>query len=163
MITVTELNKIKESLLNGMKENFKQEGSLEPITILVGQDGEMAIISTPYTNQTEKRLMIGGVKQMCKQMNPAAIAMINEAWMATIPKGSKSDQEKFQKELKESGKSVKDISGRKECAVMIFETAYSHEMIIRDIDKVNNDLINEMRTNKVESIFCNMLAPVSKN
>jgi len=160
MITVTELNKIKESLLNGMKENFKKEGSLEPIMILVGQDGKLAIVSTPYTNQTEKRLMIGGVKQMCKQMNPAAIAMINEAWMAMIPKG---EREKFEKELKDSGKSVKDVVGRKECAIMIFETAYSHEMIIRDIDKVNNDLINEVRTNEVESIFCNMLAPVSKN
>ena len=112
MMTTIELNKIKESLLNSVKNNFKKDGRLDPVMILIGQDGQLAFISTPYTNNIEKQMMINGVKSVCKETNPAAIAMINEAKM--MPKNSnREDVDNFEKELKASGKALKIWTTRK--------------------------------------------------
>ena len=155
-ITTEKLNEIKEKLINAMKVNFKRDGGLDPVALLVSQEGEMAIVPTPYTNNNEKQLMIEGIKFVCKETKPAAVVMINEAWIKQI---DKKDKGAFERELKETGKSIKDYDDKKEIAIMMFETAQGHEMINYDIDRSKNELINEMRTNQVQGAFCNLLTP----
>lgn len=158
-ITTEELNKIKENLLNSMKTLFKRDKGLDPVTILVSQDGQLAFVPTPFRTHIEKQMMVEGIKLVCQKTNPAAVVTINEAWFKQM-KGGEKEAREFEKELKDTGRSVSDYDDKKEVAIMMFETADGHEMIIHDIDRVNNDLINEERSNQVEGIFCNLLTPI---
>lgn len=160
-MTITELNTIKEELVESMKSVFKKDKSLEPMAIMIGQDGKIGFMPMPFRDHQEKQNMINGLKAVCRNLNPAAVVIIHEAWILVVDKNDKEGIKKVE-DLAKSGKSVKDLDGRKESVVVMFETFLGHEMITYDIDS-NKKLINELRTKEVKGIFCNLLTPVNQN
>jgi hypothetical protein len=150
-----ELNKIKEMLFTTMKETFKKNGEVLPMAVIIKQDRELSYYPMRFTNQLEKQIMTQQIKMMCQQLNPLAVAIMQEAWMAKV---DKKDADALRKEMAEKGIGVKDLENKKEIAMLLFETSAGNEMISCDIERKDNTLVNEVRTNEVKGIFSNLLS-----
>jgi hypothetical protein len=108
-----------------------------------------------FSNQLEKQIMTQQIKMMCQQLNPLAVAIMQEAWMAKV---DKKDADALRKEMAEKGIGVKDLENKKEVTIFLFETSAGNEMISCDIERKDNTLVNEVRTNEVKGIFSNLLS-----
>jgi len=150
-----ELHKIKEMLFTTMKETFKKDGEVLPLAVIVKQDGQLDYIPMRFSNQLEKQIMTQQIKMMCQQLNPLAVAIMQEAWMAKV---DKKDADALRKEMAEKGIGVKDLENKKEVTILLFETSAGNEMISCDIERKDNTLVNEVRTNEVKGIFSNLLS-----
>lgn len=157
LITTEDLNKIKESNIESMKINFKRDGNLFPVVMIIAPDGGMTIIGTPYTSNKQKTKMMNEVKDMCKKIDAISVIIINEAWMKSV---KKEDYDKYVNEMKVTGKRVSDYSDKKECAIVIFETKFTNECVTFDIDRTNNELINRNSQMLAGGDFANILCPV---
>jgi hypothetical protein len=157
MITTADLNRLKESLTEGMKINFKNDGKLMPVAIVIAPDGKMTHIVTPYENQEEKALMMNAVRAICKNVDAIAVGVINEAWIRMV---KKEDSKKALDEMKETGKRVSDYDDKKEVAFLMFETKLTGESITFDIDRTNNELINKRSGRTSGGDFANILSPI---
>ena len=155
-ITTVDLNKIKESLVDKMKLNFKNSGSILPVVFIIAPNGDLTIIATPYTSHEEKDFMMNTVRQMCKRVDAIAVCIINEAWVR-IAKGSLKEAEK---EMKDAGKRISDYDDKKEVALMMFETKLTGETIMFDMDRTNNELINKTGGMTAGGSFSNILSPI---
>ena len=156
-ITTTDLHKIKESLLESMKINFKNNGKLFPVVFIIAPDGEMTVIGTPYTSQEEKNLMMGMVRSKCKEVDAIAVCIVNEAW---IRKVTPEEYKKFQEEFAKTGKRISGYDDKKEVALMMIETKLTGETIAFDIDRSNNELINKISARTEGGDFSHILSPI---
>ena len=161
MITVIELNQKKEELVGKMKNVFSKFGFIEPMAVIICQDGKAFIMETPFSNEQEKQIIMAGVKALCRKFNAAAVAIINEAWVVEFDK-EKFNQKDAEDMIKHVG-GVKNMPKRKECAICCFETLYEQEMITFGIDRNGRVLTDEQRTTNVSGNFSNILSPVIKN
>lgn len=156
MITTTEeLKKFKQNLILGMKLNFKEHGQLDAVALILDSTGQMLSIATPYTSQAEKEMAMAFVRNTAKEKNAIAVALINEAWAFTSK--SESEHAAAAKQKEERG-SLEHVDGRKEIAILYFETRHSKESTTFDIDKVNRKLINEQESTSTNGMFANLLS-----
>jgi len=158
-ITTADLQKTKESLLESMKKNFKNDISILPAVFIIAPNGEMTIIPTPYRNQNEKDAMMGAVRQLCKKINAVAVCIINEAWVRAI---KSEDYDKVLKDMKETGKRISDYGDKKEVTLMMFQTKELSETITFDMDRVNRELINKISGETAGGDFANILSTTKK-
>ncbi|HWY10234.1 MAG TPA: hypothetical protein VN026_02860 [Bacteroidia bacterium] len=160
MITTADLNKIKDTLLENMKENFKNDGEIYPVVIVITPNGDMHLIATPYSNQQEKNEMMNEVMTMCKNLDAIALFLINEAWIKKI---KVEDYNKFTKEMDDKNKRISDYDDKEEVAMMMFETKLHCETIMFELDKVNRQLINRKGGMTKGGNFANILSPIINN
>jgi hypothetical protein len=139
MITTDEINRIKEVNINMMKQHFKDDGKLFPISMVLEPNGKLQCIGTPYESQEQKTYMMNKVKEICKEVKAVAVFIINEAW---IRKVTPEQYEQYEKELKRTGKRVSEYGDKQEVAMMLFETKTLSQLITFDIDRTKNELIN---------------------
>jgi hypothetical protein len=156
MITTADLRKVKDTLIEGMKTNFKNDGNIFPVVIVIGPSGSLTPIPTPYRTHEEKAFMMNIVRVICKKTDAIAVAVITEAWIKTV---NKEDSKKFMEEMKASGKTVSDYGDKKEVAVIMFETKLTGETITFDMDRDNNKLINKISATTTGGDFANILSP----
>ncbi len=160
IITTADLSKVRDTLVKGMIQNFKNDGEIFPTAIIIDPKGKMTIIGTPYTNQNEKNQMMGAVESQCKKVDAIALFLISEAWVRAI---KTEDYAKTLKEMEDKGKRVSDYDDKKEVAILIFETKLTTETITFEIDRENNELINKISARTAGGNFANILSPVIQN
>ncbi len=161
LITTSDLNKIKESILAGMKINFKNDGEISSMVIIIHPDGIHTYIQALYTTHAEKNIMLNVVKDVCKSVDAVAVITISEAWVKTV---KPEEYKNLVKQMKETGAKISDFSDKKEVALMMYETKFTGQTITFEMDRANRELINEIRAETSGGDFANMLsAPFHKN
>jgi len=160
MINSDDIKKIKEVIINMMKQNFKADGKLFPVIMALEPNGKMTYVGTTYTNQEEKKKTLEYAKELCAKINAVALFMINEAWIKKI---KPEDYENIMADMKKTGKRISDYGDRGEIGMMLFETKTSSQMITFDIDRTNNELINMMENPTEGGDFKNILCAIQTN
>ncbi len=159
-ITTEEINQIKEVTIRMMKQNFKNDGKLFPVIMALEANGKMTYIGTPYRNQEEKKLTINYAKEICKKINAVAFFMINEAWVRKL---TPEQAKQYSEEFKKSGKRISEYDDKKEVAIMVFETKTSSTLIMFDIDRQKNELVNMIASPSAGGDFQNILCDIQTN
>lgn len=131
IITTEDLNNMKDVFIEAMKKNFKNDGEISPVAIIISHDGQPNFIPTPYRDLDEKRMMMEGVRAICQKVDAIALFLINEAWIKQVDKNDKATIEKADKE------GISSFDDKKEVAMMIFETKLTSQIISFDLDRVN--------------------------
>ncbi len=152
-MTREDLNAIRETFIGGMKQNFKQDGTIYPVSIIVSGNGKLTIIKMPFADNEEKQLVFSGLRRLIVELDAVAIFLINEAWTVV----RQEDYSRLMKEMRESGKQIKDLDDKKEVAMMIFETKLTTETIIFDLDKEKLELTNRISGTVDGGNFSNFL------
>lgn len=155
-----DIQKIKESNIQSMKEAFKRDKKLFPVCIIVEPNGKVQYIGTPFKTHEEKDIMMNYVKDTCRKVKAIAVFIITEAWLKKI---KKEDYEKVIEDMRKTGKRVADYGDKVEVAMMIFETKTSSENIIFDIDRQKNELVNMIVQPLQEGNFKNILCDIQTN
>lgn len=158
MVTAIELNQIKEKMLSTAKAIFKRDKMLAAVAMIFNQDGEPVFIPLPFRDDREKEALLGIVKEKSKELNASAVCIVTEAWMAAM---KEEDYKNYLERRKKEGIKISDLTERKECVVVTFETQFGQEIITYTIDRQINELVDEKRTKEFKSVFINMVPPLN--
>jgi hypothetical protein len=154
-MTSADLTKIKEGVLNSVKQNFNNEGKLLSCAIIISLDGKMNVIGMPFTTQEEKIWMLDEVKKFCVKLNAVSLFIISEAWKKKFDKQSSEIAD-----YKSGKKRVSDSDDKEECVIITYETKLISETISFEIDRSNNELINMDSGTSGGGNFSNILCDV---
>jgi len=154
------LNKLKENTIETMKQNFKKDGKLYPVVMVIDDKEQMHYIGTPYTNHEEKKQMMTFVKDYVKDKKAIAIFIINEAWVRKI---KVEDHQKVMEEMKKSGKRISDYDDKQEVAILVFETKTSSTIFQFEIDRQKNELGKVISSPMSGGDFKNILCDIQTN
>lgn len=149
----------KNAMITTAKIIFAKDKELMPVAMLYVEGGQNLIIGTPFTNQKEKELSASAIKKLVWEHKASAVIFIYEGYTITLPK------EEMNKIFNPDGskiKPIKDVDGRKEVVIIVFETKDGkREILTIEIDETQNDKVLGLETkmdgweNKLDGLFSN--------
>ena len=79
-----ELKAMLDELIGMARINLESYGHLVPVT-LIFSGGKFDIVATPFRNDEDKEVTVIMLRGMAREKNATAVAMLAEAWHATLP------------------------------------------------------------------------------
>lgn len=140
--------KYKEELERLMQTNYKNDGYLTPVAIVVDGKGEATFISTPYTCKEEKEAYLFFLKLYCKKHNAVAVYLINEATQAVATKENL-------KQYKTNG--ISGCTDTQDVAILVMETREENSITVFEADAKQRNLTNKKVTEKFDGNFARIL------
>lgn len=154
----TKLQDFKESLRQGMIENFERDGCLLPIMFFL-KDGMPVIGEIPFElleTPERKDILAGTIRKICQQPNVLAAGLIIEA------SGVKMDDDSEMANLVKNGSvRISELKESQDIIVMVFSTPEGEELIAYCVD-IKNKTVGEMfsgeETKGMGGIFSNFFS-----
>lgn len=85
------MTKLLDELLDIGEERFKAtigtKDQLIPHWLLVSQEGQKALIATPWHTELERNVVVKAIRDALKAFNCVAYSLSHEAWAAPEPRG----------------------------------------------------------------------------
>ena len=154
-MTSIKLNEFKETLIEGMVENFKRDGFLTPLLFFY-KDGEPIIGEIPFElleSPDGKNLLAGIIRTICQEPNVLAAGIIMEANGAKI----ENDTE-MAKLVKNGNVKISELKESQDIIVLMFSTPEDEALIAYTVDcknKTVNELFGGEEMKKIGGIFSN--------
>jgi hypothetical protein len=79
-----ELKSMLDELIGMARLNLERDGHLMPVAFIFSNGG-FDVVGTPFTNDEEKEVTVIMLRGMARAKNATAVAMLAEAWHATLP------------------------------------------------------------------------------
>ncbi|MCX6302606.1 MAG: hypothetical protein NTW82_10520 [Bacteroidia bacterium] len=148
-------NLLKESMLQGMIANFKNEGSLIPMFFFLKENKVyLSPIPDEYLSSFEGKVRFSNfLKEICRKPCISAIGFLYEAYLACTQKGSQLG------ELLDSGNlRIADLKVKQDAIVMHFATPERQEAFIFPVDVKNKTVGERFDTSDgvAEGLFANL-------
>jgi len=139
------LNRVKENMLESVRENFIRDGEVVPVAILYYPNGQGEVIATELRDEKAKTAFVTFLRKHCRDKQPLAMMLVTEAHMLIV--ASKEEEERIR------GKEIKDVEGATDVIVCSFETKLTSEVIIMEVMSVGgkNIIVREKRKGTVLS------------
>ena len=158
-----DLNKVRERWIDSAKMLFKRDKYLDSVALILAGNGDLFACKLVFESKEEKANCIRAVRKMCAEHNAVAVCLINEVWAMTVPRVK--CEEGIQEYQRRGGDLNKEEfkGDRKERVLICFETKLTAESISFDIDRKNNELVNE-EAGKYTGMFTDILCqPINEN
>ena len=167
MIDITTINKLKETVLSRVKENFIKDGSLIPVAMLLYPNGEGEVIGTHLTSRADEEKFAAHLRVKCAVKKPVIIVLISEAHALRVPIERKGEYLDEQGNLKEGIVRPKDNDESKDVIVVSFETLLTSETVMIETKSVGgaNIIVETTRKGKMlDGIYKDILTmPINSN
>ena len=113
-----EIEKWKNSMIKSAKQNWNNDKELMPVAMLYTAEDKNIIVAMPFSSQREKELCSVKLKALVREEKAIAVIFIHEGYMKQF---KEKDMNAFN-EYKKGNTSIKDMDGRIETIVIVFET-----------------------------------------
>jgi len=152
---MTQIEKFRKVMIEGMKENFETTGYLVPIAFfLLKIDNEyqphfMEINGKFLSNSEYKKDLASKITEICQNPMVLAAGVLTEAYGVRIPTDSELIDKVTSSEL-----SISQLDEKEELIVMTFSTPVKQEIIAYVVD-ANNKTIGEQysQVDNFEGVF----------
>jgi hypothetical protein len=148
------IQQVKSNILNAVKENFRRDKKIDSVALIIDKNGLLHPIGTLFSNNEEKLATIQFIKDYCIEIEAVALFLINEAWKRKTSRKDWKEQEY---------KSVSEYEDKEECVMVNFETQLYGETICFDIDRNQNELVNQQSAISEGGNFSNILFKINQN
>ena len=143
-MTNKKLNDFKETMKNGMIENFKIHGFLTPVMFFL-INGQPVISTIPgelLEDYEGKTILSNMIKRICKDPNVIAGGIIIEANAAKVDADSELSKLLLNGDLR-----VSELKEKQDIIMMVFSTPEKEEMIAYHVDCKNKTVGEPLASN----------------
>lgn len=150
-----KIERWKNAMIDSARKIYKEDKELMPVAMLYVEDSATIIVGMPFSNQREKELCSHKLRDLVRQHKAIACLFIHEGYMKQFKKKDKDILNAYQ-----SGNlSVKDMDGRIEAVVIVFETkSGDKELITIEIENKKLGEEKSIKDGDAQGLFSNFFA-----
>ena len=167
MISTEMINKVKDSMIDRVKENFKKDGHIVPVAILLYEDGSGEAVATAFGSKEEREAFAESLRKRCAKKKPIVIALIEEAHSIRILNDRRADYLDDKGYLREGIDRPSKSAESVDIIVISFETPFTSEAVVIETSSVGGEhlIVDTVRKGSVEvGLFKDILArPTNHN
>lgn len=167
MIPLAVVNKIKDSMIEKVKENFKKDGFIVPAAILFFEDGSGEAVDISFESSEERIQFASSLRKRCAKKKPIIVALVEEASSIKVTKGERSEYLDDNGNIKEDIIRPRDRKDAIDVIVVSFETPLTSEAVLIETKSVGgvHIIVETTRKGVISSgLFKDVLArPTNQN
>jgi hypothetical protein len=150
MITTEEIEKFKKAFVDMTKEWFLKHGELRANAMLMNESFEVFPVLMPDPENIKQ--VAEAIRALCRQHQCVVACIAMEFWVHEVEATPTAIQD-----FKKLGKMVSELPEKKEVVTIYMETLAGAEQFLYNINRPDNNLVNETKAKTIMDVFANIL------